>query len=237
MSTTDYLQTNDDLKPAKEPAPLGSPQSRSVTGEDSFETGRPRMGGSATPLDFDTAETEVIHALGDTVIPPGGGFPAPSEVGIATFFGRYTTPAGYHPKYYPHLREDDLRAALANLGAEFIESDEDARIKRIVRLESEEPDLFEKLRGLVYYGYYAAVEVTLAINKHIPAGRDYHGPPLPYGYIDSIEPWDEELLATAGKGAGAMYIHTDEVTRVDLSGLEWLQQKIADTTAGGNDDE
>ena len=39
--------------------------------------------------------------------------------------------------------------------------------------------------------------VTQAINRNLPAGRDYHGPPLPYGYLQTTEPWDEELLTQA----------------------------------------
>ncbi len=59
----------------------------------------------------------------------------------------------------------------------------------------------------------------LAIRRNLPAGKDYHGPPLPYGYLDSLEPWDEETLADAG-GPGT-YLETDAVTRVDLSRLTW----------------
>ena len=78
-----------------------------------------------------------------------------------------------------------------------------------------------QLRALVYYGYYSRPVVTLAINKNLPAGRDYHGPPLPYGYLATLEPWDEELLAQAHDQGS--YLETDEVTRVDLSQLTWTK--------------
>lgn len=185
-----------------------------------FETGRPRLGGLARPVLFNEAETTVIEAIADTVIPAGAGFPAPSAVGIVDFFGRYTTPNGYRAKHYPYLEEADLKASLARLGDGFVSSDAENRTQEIKRLEKEQEELFGQLRSLVYYGYYAAGEVTAAIARQIPAGRDYHGSPLPYGYLHCIEDWDDEALATAGQGAG--YIATDRVARVDLSKLTFL---------------
>ncbi|MDF2826242.1 MAG: hypothetical protein K0R68_3650, partial [Mycobacterium sp.] len=73
-----------------------------------FETGRPRLGGLARPVAFTDDETTVIEAIADTLIPPGDGFPAPSAVGIADFFGRYTTPTGFRTKHFPYLEEDVL---------------------------------------------------------------------------------------------------------------------------------
>lgn len=184
-----------------------------------FEAGRPRLGGLAQPVEFSSAETGIIEAIADTLIPPGDGFPAPSDVGIAEFFGRYTTPTGFRAKHFPYLEEDDLKAALAQLGEAFVSAGNDERVQEIRRLEKEEEELFGQLRSLVYYGYYAAGEVTAAIQREIPAGRDYHGPPLPYGYLHCTEDWDEEALSTAGQGAG--YIPTDQVVRVDLSKLSF----------------
>jgi hypothetical protein len=170
---------------------------------------------------FSEAETKVIEALADTIVPPGDGFPAPSAIGIVDFFGRYTTPTGYRAKHFPGLEEDDLKAALAALGESFVAADENARSSEIERLEKDEEELFAQLRSLVYYGYYAASDVTSAIQRQIPAGRDYHGPPLPYGYLHCIEDWDDAALATAGQGAG--YLKTEDVVRVDLSKLTWLR--------------
>ena len=59
----------------------------------------------------------------------------------------------------------------------------------------------------------------LAIRRNLPAGRDYHGPPLPYGYLQTTEPWDEELLTQAQENGS--YLETDAVSRVDLSQLSW----------------
>ncbi|MGE2836025.1 gluconate 2-dehydrogenase subunit 3 family protein [Mycobacterium sp. SMC-4] len=202
-------------------APLGAPS----LGEDRpdqpyFESARPRLGGLIAPVAFGELESAVIKALADTMIPAEGGFPAASEVGIVDFFGRYTTPTGFRAKHFPYLEEDKLKAALARLGDGFVNADTDARTQAVLRLEKDEEEFFAQVRSLVYYGYYSANEVTTAIAQHIEAGRDYHGPPLPYGYLHCIEDWDEAALSTAGQGSG--YIATEDVVRVDLSKLTWL---------------
>ncbi len=188
-----------------------------------FENARPRMGGLASPVQFDDLETKVINALADTMVPGGEGFPAPSEVGIVDFFGRYTTPTGYRAKHFPYIEEGDLKASLHRLGTNLVDADASSRTREIARLEKEQEELFAQLRSLVYYGYYSADAVTAAIQVNIPAGRDYHGPPLPYGYLHCIEGWDDEVLASAGQGFG--YVQTDDVVRVDLTKLNWLQNK------------
>lgn len=187
-----------------------------------FEEGRPRLGGLQRPVGFTDDEASVINAIADTMIPPGGGFPAPSEIDIVDFFGRYTTPRGYATKHYPFVEEDELKAALAQLGNAFSGADIAGRTTQLGRVENEQEELFAKLRSLVYYGYYASRAVTLAIQAQIPYGRDYHGAPLPYGYIDCIEDWDDEALASAGQGS---FIPTDEVTRVDLGKVTWLRNR------------
>ncbi|GLZ51463.1 hypothetical protein Acsp07_10800 [Actinomycetospora sp. NBRC 106378] len=63
--------------------------------------------------------------------------------------------------------------------------------------------------------------MVIAIRKNVPAGKDYHGPPLPYGYIQSLEPWDETTLAQANDNGS--YLETDQVERVDLSKVTWIQ--------------
>nr|AAZ78236.1 unknown [Mycolicibacterium austroafricanum] len=205
-------------------APFGAPS----LGEDRpdqphFETGRPRLGGLVAPVAFDELEAAVIDALADTMIPAEGGFPAASDVGIVDFFGRYTTPTGFRAKHFPYLEEDKLKSALAGLGEEFVNADTDTRTQAVLRLEKDDEEFFAQVRSLVYYGYYSANAVTVAIHQQIPAGRDYHGPPLPYGYLHCIEDWDEAALSTSGQGSG--YVATDDVVRVDLSKLTWLNNK------------
>lgn len=202
-------------------APYGAPALGTERPEQPhFETGRPRLGGLAAPVEFTEFEAQVLEAIADTLIPSDGGFPAAGAVGIVDFFGRYVTPTGYRAKHFPYLEADVLKGLLARLGGGFVSADTDRRVEEIKALEKEQEELFGQLRSLVYYGYYSAAEVTMAIQREIPAGRDYHGPPLPYGYLHCIEDWDEELLATAGQGAG--YVPTGSVVRVDLSKLPFL---------------
>jgi hypothetical protein len=207
--------------------PLGAPEINPdvVEWRAGLLNGRPRLGGSLTPIEFSAAQKAVIEAVADTMIPPGDGFPAPSAVGIVDFIGRYVAPAGAEAKYYPFAGEAAFKAGLDRLGDGFASANENERVKTLRQLESDDEAYFSQLRSLVYYGYYAATEVTLAIQKQIPAGRDYHGPPLPYGYINCIDDWDEEALSAAGRGSG--YIATDQVKRVDLSKVEWLQRRNA----------
>ena len=193
---------------------------------------RPRLGGLAHPVRFTDAQTAVLNAVADTLVPGGGGFPAPSEVDVVGFIGRYLAPSGTRAVHYPFAAEDDFKASVDELGEAFVDADDAGRTETLTRLESEDETFFGQLRSLVYYGYYSMTEVTLAIRKNIPAGKDYHGPPQPYGYLDTTEPWDDSSLST--RGGAADYIATEDVKRVDLSGIEWIQKQKADAgTAGG----
>jgi hypothetical protein len=209
------------------PAPQGAPETTLGAGQGGgyFETGRPRLGGLLNPAAFTGQQAAVLNAVADTMIPPADGWPSPSEVDIVTFAGRYITPAGYKNKHYPFATEDEFKAGLDRLGADFVNGSQQARTEAIAALESAEDPLFEQLRALVFYGYYSRPEVTMAIRKNLPAGRDYHGPPLPYGYLETTEPWDEETLSAAGEGNGGTYLETDAVRPLDVSGIEWVQRQ------------
>lgn len=208
-------------------APVGAPETTVAPGEGGgyFETGRPRLGGLERPVPFSDGQAAVIRAAADTIVPPADGWPVASEVDIVTFVGRYVTPAGYRNKHFPFAEEDDFKAGLDRLGSGFVDADTAGRTRAIEALETGEDPLFEQLRALVYYGYYSRPEVTLAIRANVPAGKDYHGPPLPYGYKEVLEPWDDETLDAAGGGPG--FVATEDVVRVDLSKIGWLNGKGA----------
>ena len=193
---------------------------------------RPRLGGLAVPVTFTDTQAAVINAVADTMIPAGRGFPAPSEVDVVDFFGRYLAPSGTRAVHYPFAAEDEFKAKLDTLGDAFVSADEAARTDTIGRLEREDEEFFGQLRSLAYYGYYSMTEVTLAIRKNIPAGRDYHGPPQPYGYLDTTEPWDDATLET--RGGVADHLLTENVKRVDLSRIEWIK-KTAGAASGTGD--
>ena len=181
-----------------------------VTGRELFEPLTPPYGGTPGAVKWSDTEAAILAAAADQIIPGGEGFPAPSEVRILDFIGKYVTPQGKEARNYPYAAEDDFKAALGRLGNDFVADASDARIERLKRVEAEDPTFFGQLRDLVYYGYYSRPEVTRAINENLEAGRDYVSPPQPYGYPGLIEEWDESLLARV-KGD---YIRTEDVKRV-----------------------
>ncbi|MDD7939749.1 gluconate 2-dehydrogenase subunit 3 family protein [Actinomycetospora lutea] len=211
----------------EKPAPHGAPETTATPGEAGgfFETGRPRLGGLQNPITFSDTQAAVIDAAADTLIPPHPDWPTASEQDLLTFVGRYVTPSGYRNKHFPFATEDEFKAGLDRLGQAFVDADTRGRTDAIAALEKASQEgtdpLFEQLRALVYYGYYSRPVVTLAINRNLPAGRDYHGPPLPYGYLQTTEPWDEDLLTQAQENGS--YLETDDVVRVDLSQLSWTK--------------
>ncbi|NMO93042.1 gluconate 2-dehydrogenase subunit 3 family protein [Actinomycetospora sp. TBRC 11914] len=207
----------------EKPAPFGAPETTATPGEAGgfFESGRPRLGGLQNPVRFDDTQAAVINAAADTIIPPHPDWPTASELDLVTFVGRYTTPSGFQNKHFPFAGEDELKAGLDRLGRSFVDGDTTARTEAIAALEKAGDPLFEQLRALVYYGYYSRPVVTQAINRNLPAGRDYHGPPLPYGYLQTTEPWDEDLLTQAQENGS--YLETSDVVRVDLSQLSWTK--------------
>ena len=212
------------------PTPEGAPE---VAPEPPVSFGapeRPRLGGLAKPIRFTDTQAAVLNAVADTLVPPGRGFPAPSEVDVVGFVGRYLAPSGTPAVHYPFAAEDEFKASVDALGDAFAQADEAGRTEILSRLEQEDETFFGQLRSLVYYGYYSMTEVTLAIRKNIPAGKDYHGPPQPYGYLDTTEPWDDTTLAT--RGGAADHLATDEVKRVDLGSIEWIQKRQTADAAG-----
>lgn len=167
------------------------------------------FGGNRTPVAFTDAQRAILTAVADEIIPGGDGFPAPSEVDIVGFIARYVAPRDQLTCQFPNAREDEFKASVDGLGPEFAAASSDARVATLRRVEAEQPEFFEQLRNLVYFGYYSRREVTAAINREIPAAADYRATPQPYGYWDVIEPWDQSLL---GDVTGN-YIRTDDARR------------------------
>ncbi len=196
-------------RPAPEGAPEVAPDPRAEEGV--FEVGRPRLGGFQVPLRFSPQQAAILNAAADEIIPPGGSFPAPSEVNVVGFIGRYVTPRDEDPIHYPFAGEDEFKAAVDGLGERFVSADSAQRVEILKRIEKENETFFSQLRNLVYFGYYSRPEATRAINKDLEAGRDYHGPPQPYGYVHLIEGWGETPFPQ-GRGG---YVRTEEVQPVN----------------------
>ncbi|CCG02337.1 hypothetical protein [Blastococcus saxobsidens] len=172
---------------------------------DNLQLDRPPLGGSQG-VRFSPVQHNVLDALADALVPPGGGFPAPSEVDVAGFVARYTTPTGQLPRWYPYLAEDDLKARLDALSAQA-----DDPVATLTALEQDDPAFFTALRDVVYLGYYSRPAVTRAINANVPAAHDYRNTPQPYGYLDGLEEWDAELLSRV-RGS---FLATTEVKPLD----------------------
>jgi hypothetical protein len=171
-----------------------------------------RLGGNARPIEFSSEHVAVLNAAADQIIPADNGFPPPSAVDIVDFVGRYVTPESEEPRHYPKIAERDLKRHLDTLGASFAQADRTSQVRALEQLERDEPDFFAQLQGVVYYGYYSRPQVVQAIRDNLPAGRDYHGPPQPYGYLAVIEPWDTSMLPH-GRGR---YTPTEDVAPVNV---------------------
>lgn len=177
-----------------------------------WSTNKAQLGGGPVPVEFDDLQEKVINAIADEIIPPASGWPAPSEVHIVGFFARYVTPRGKPAKYYPFATEDQFKRDLETLGEAFLDEPRERKVARLKQLEDSGSEFFEQLRGLTYYGYYAQPEIVAAIRENIPAARDYHGPPQPYGYLEVTEPWDDTPFPH-GRG---MFVPTEQVRRVEI---------------------
>jgi len=158
------------------------------------------------------AERATLGAALDTLLPPEGSFPLPSQTGMIDDFilRRIPTP-GAGPIPYPGLDADGLRAIIARLAGTA-----DAT-QALAALERDYPDDFLALWRLAVYAYYSRPETIAAISHDLAPA--YHGAPLPLGYAHAIAPWDPaDPLQNPQHRRGA-YTPTEDVRPVDLGGL------------------
>ncbi len=144
-----------------------------------------------------------IAAFADTILPGDDLFPSAAAVGA---HGVLTT------RLRERLGADAparLAAALVARGG-FDDPDVAAR-----RLEAEEPRLFDTARAFLTFAYYESPAVIAAIRA---LGHDYNDAPQPAGY--AMRPLAREQDAPAVPRG--RYVATGDVTRVDLSGLDFL---------------
>ena len=168
-------------------------------------------------VQFDAATAAMLAAVADTLIPAGDGFPVPSELRIVEDFMTRYVAAGDTALYLPGVSEADVAALAGRLAEGFASAAEPERTAAVTELESAEPELFGRLRALVYAGYYSRPGVRAAIAAQLTAGHDFRGAPQPYGYADVIEEWDMDLIKREGS-----YIATEDVVRVDAVKLAAL---------------
>ncbi|MFO1067345.1 MAG: hypothetical protein U1E14_02365 [Geminicoccaceae bacterium] len=153
---------------------------------------------------------EELAALVDTLIPGDERFPTASAVGVH----------GVMTLRWRDLLGSDalvtLASALARHGGPLSPLSADDRAAVLRRLELAEPPLFAALRMTVYLAYYEQPAVTEQVRA---LGFAYNEAPLPEGYaLDTFDPAED-----APKHRRGHFVPTGAVSRVDLSGLDFLK--------------
>lgn len=139
-----------------------------------------------------------LGELVDLMVPGDDLFPAASTVGV-------------HGLLHQRLQTLDGEAALAALA----NASGQGVIDALADLEKNQPELFAKLRSVVFLTYYEMPEVQDVIRS---LGHRYNAEPLPRGYaMGRFDPATD--TPTHGRGH---YVRTADVKRVDLSGLDFL---------------
>jgi hypothetical protein len=116
------------------------------------------------------------------------------------------------------LGERAGRDVPARLAAAFLDRAKNGdAVAAVARLEAEEPALFEIARTFLTFSYNEAPAVIAAIRA---LGHVYNDAPQPNGY--ALRPFDPTREAPAPpRGA---YVRTEDVARVDLSGIAVLPE-------------
>ncbi len=142
-----------------------------------------------------------LGELVDLMLPGDGLFPAASAVGV-------------HGLLRQRLREIGGDAALETL----VDTSGQGAINALAEFEKKQPELFAKLRSVVYLTYYEMPEVQDAIRQ---LGHRYNAEPLPNGYaMGRFDPARDTPAHRRGH-----YVKTDDVKRLDLSGLDFLGER------------
>jgi hypothetical protein len=149
------------------------------------------------------ATAQALAGFADALLPGDDLFPSASA-------------AGAHGVMAARLRDrlgegsvDRLAAALVARGGL------DDAPGAAARLEADEPRLFDTARAFLTFAYYEAPAVIAAIRT---LGHDYNDAPQPKGY--AMRPLDPTRDAPAIPRGG--FVATEDVVRVDLSGLSFL---------------
>lgn len=195
--------------------PLQQPKQFEPDPQEAFLAQRARMGGFDPPISFTPEQQNVLNLVADEFIPPGDGFPAPSAVGIVNFIARYIAPDRTPAIHYPFAEERTFKANVDALGKRLLKAEASGRGPILERLSKQEEPFFAQVLGLVYYGYYSRPAVIQAISDNLEAGRDYHGPPQPLGYLSVTEQWEpSEIQRERGS-----YLKTNQIKRLPLENL------------------
>lgn len=145
--------------------------------------------------------------LADELIPGDDAWPSASSIGVqGIMLLRFAEEHG----------EKDvqrLAAALLAAGAPFTGKAEAERRAIVERLAAQEPDHFDRLRAAAVFAYYESPIIVEAIRQ---SGRPYQMSPHKSGY--PRQRFDIER--DKPKHARGAYVPTDQVKRIDISGLD-----------------
>jgi hypothetical protein len=124
-------------------------------------------------------------------------------------------PEGTPASHYPFAEERHFKASVDALGKRLLKAEPSERAAVLERVSKQDEEFFAQLLGLVYYGYYSRPAVIQAVSDNLEAGRDYHGPPQPLGYLSVTEQWEpSEIQRDRGS-----YLKTQEIKRLPLENL------------------
>ncbi len=159
-----------------------------------------------------STERTILELILDTLLPPDGHFPAPSETDMIDDFILKHLPASDASPPYPGVDLAGLRLILGRI------SEDMNMTAALEELERDEPDRFQALWALAVFGYYSRPAVIEAIQHDLKPA--YHGAPLPHGYAHVIVPGTRRYPLQMPVAPPGHYIATEDVRRVDLGKLE-----------------
>jgi hypothetical protein len=148
------------------------------------------------------ARARIIERLVETLLPGDEDFPSGAEAGVST-------------KLVERLADTDGDGAVERVlkAVDALETVPPAEARSVVEaFERDEPTLFARVRAITFVSYYENPFVQEAIRD---LGFLYNATPLPRGY--GIRRFDMEK--DVPQHSRGRYVPTDEVKRVDLSGL------------------
>ena len=151
----------------------------------------------------------LIRDFCQTLMPGDGYWPSAADVGVHGVLGLRLI------DMFGEAGLESVAAALVACGAPFDPGDP-ARSEAIVtRFEARDPPKFARIRTAAYLAYYEHPAVILAVQG---LGQPYQAMPIHEGYY-GLPIFTPAETPRHGRGH---YVGTDEIERVDLSGLQHL---------------
>ena len=158
-----------------------------------------------------------LAAFVDVLIPGDADFPPASA-------------AGAHGLVMDRIRARLGREAFGRIvvaldrSGPFLLATPEGRGAAVAAMEREEPELFVFLRFATYLSYYETPGVVATLRA---LGHDYNDAPQPEGYaMAPFDPTPGDHLPATPRGS---YKRTEEIARVDLSGLAELGLPVRTT--------